>query len=153
MSTLERYVSSFNCSCLYSTAKIDFISLLLFLSSLEGNENDGEIDDLLAYLQQQLTVEHSSQKICQPEVETSHVHISGNKFTSKFFFLNMSLIMVFLPPNTFLCAHSIATRGADVHLPLGRELGFGYASIRAAFPRLQGFLHLCKVKIIFALMC
>ncbi|KAB5582010.1 hypothetical protein PHYPO_G00182280 [Pangasianodon hypophthalmus] len=43
---------------------------------LEENENDGEIDDLLAYLQQQLTVEHSSQKICQPEVETSQVHIS-----------------------------------------------------------------------------
>ncbi|KAK3553833.1 hypothetical protein QTP70_012201 [Hemibagrus guttatus] len=46
-------------------------------SYLEQNENDGEIVDLLAYLQQQLTVEHSSQKICQPEVETSQVHISA----------------------------------------------------------------------------
>ncbi|XP_017320072.1 F-box only protein 9 isoform X2 [Ictalurus punctatus] len=46
-------------------------------SYLEENKNDGEIDDLLAYLQQQLTVEHSSQKICQPEVETSQVHISA----------------------------------------------------------------------------
>ncbi|KAL7890446.1 hypothetical protein AOLI_G00027040 [Acnodon oligacanthus] len=44
-------------------------------SYLEENEN--EIDDLLAYFQQQLTVEHSSQKICEPEVETSQVHISA----------------------------------------------------------------------------
>uniref|UniRef100_A0AAR2LI63 F-box only protein 9 n=1 Tax=Pygocentrus nattereri TaxID=42514 RepID=A0AAR2LI63_PYGNA len=44
-------------------------------SYLEENEN--EIDDLLAYFQQQLAVEHSSQKICEPEVETSQVHISA----------------------------------------------------------------------------
>lgn len=53
-----------------------FFFVFLCLSSLEENEN--EIDDLLAYFQQQLTVEHSSLKICEPEVETSQVHISGN---------------------------------------------------------------------------
>uniref|UniRef100_A0A3B1JQ52 F-box protein 9 n=1 Tax=Astyanax mexicanus TaxID=7994 RepID=A0A3B1JQ52_ASTMX len=40
-------------------------------------ENENEIDDLLTYFQQQMTVEHSSQKLCQPEVELSQVHISG----------------------------------------------------------------------------
>ncbi|XP_076831131.1 F-box only protein 9 [Brachyhypopomus gauderio] len=46
-------------------------------SYLEENENDGVIDDLLAYFQQQLTIERSSQKICEPEVETSQMHISA----------------------------------------------------------------------------
>lgn len=73
---IEYYASSFDC-CLKSTFSSRTSSIV---SSLEQNENDGEIDDLLAYLQQQLTVEHSSQKICQPEVETSQVHISGNIF-------------------------------------------------------------------------
>lgn len=89
----------YNFSWVYNV-KVEYInvdsifSFLLFLSSLEENKNDGEIDDLLAYLQQQLTVEHSSQKICQPEVETSQVHISGNisKFhsdTCTFFFVHV----------------------------------------------------------------
>lgn len=71
---------------------------VLFLSSLEENENDGEIDDLLAYLQHQLTVEHSSQKICQPEVETSQVHISGKikKFHSDIWRPSCLNIMIFL---------------------------------------------------------
>lgn len=74
-----------------------------------------------------------------------------------FFFLYMSLIMILIflllvDFKTFflyfsgVCGHSIATRGADVHLSLGGELGFGYAGVRTAFPRLQGFLHLCKVR-------
>ncbi|XP_062851058.1 F-box only protein 9 isoform X2 [Trichomycterus rosablanca] len=46
-------------------------------SYLKENENDGEIDDLLAYFQQKLTLGHFSQKICDPEVETSQVHISA----------------------------------------------------------------------------
>ncbi|XP_026882352.2 F-box only protein 9 [Electrophorus electricus] len=46
-------------------------------SYLEENENDGEIDDLLAYFQQQLTVGCSSLKICEPEAETSQMHISA----------------------------------------------------------------------------
>lgn len=168
----------YNFSWVYNV-KVEYInvdsifSFLLFLSSLEENKNDGEIDDLLAYLQQQLTVEHSSQKICQPEVETSQVHISGNisKFLSDtwctfFFFCTCRwlwywysccwlILKLFFLYFSGVCGHSIATRGADVHLSLGGELGFGYAGVRTAFPRLQGFLHLCKVRwrpILFAVL-
>ncbi|XP_012695892.1 F-box only protein 9 [Clupea harengus] len=43
---------------------------------LEGSKGDCEIDDLLSYFQQQLTLQGSSQKICEPEMEVSQVHIS-----------------------------------------------------------------------------
>ncbi|XP_030627347.1 F-box only protein 9 isoform X2 [Chanos chanos] len=46
-------------------------------SYLVENERDSEIDDLLAYFQQQLTMQDSSLRICQPEVETTQVHISA----------------------------------------------------------------------------
>lgn len=39
---------------------------------LEESEGEGEIDDLLAYFQQQLTL----QKICEPEMEATQAHIS-----------------------------------------------------------------------------
>ncbi|XP_055786393.1 F-box only protein 9-like [Salvelinus fontinalis] len=44
-----------------------------------GNENDmdGEIEDLLAYFHQQLTLQDNSLKICVPEVEMTQMHISA----------------------------------------------------------------------------
>ncbi|KAI7805931.1 F-box only protein 9, partial [Triplophysa rosa] len=47
---------------------------------LENNENDGEIDDLLAYFQQQLTLGDATMKLCEPESDTSQVHISALPF-------------------------------------------------------------------------
>ncbi|XP_056616468.1 F-box only protein 9 isoform X1 [Triplophysa dalaica] len=49
-------------------------------SYLENNENDGEIDDLLAYFQQQLTLGDATMKLCEPESDTSQVHISALPF-------------------------------------------------------------------------
>lgn len=43
----------------------------------EDKERDGEIADLLTYFQQQLTLQDMSLKICEPEVETTQVHISA----------------------------------------------------------------------------
>ncbi|XP_076141693.1 F-box only protein 9 [Alosa pseudoharengus] len=45
-------------------------------SYLEESESDCEIDDLLAYFQQKLSLPGSSQRICEPEMELSQVHIS-----------------------------------------------------------------------------
>uniref|UniRef100_A0A8C7W012 F-box only protein n=1 Tax=Oncorhynchus mykiss TaxID=8022 RepID=A0A8C7W012_ONCMY len=44
-----------------------------------GNENDmdGEIEDLLAYFHQQLTLQDNSLKICVPEVDIAQMHISA----------------------------------------------------------------------------
>uniref|UniRef100_A0A8C7LPT2 F-box only protein n=1 Tax=Oncorhynchus kisutch TaxID=8019 RepID=A0A8C7LPT2_ONCKI len=44
-----------------------------------GNENgmDGEIEDLLAYFHQQLTLQDNSLKICVPEVDMAQMHISA----------------------------------------------------------------------------
>ncbi|XP_031691306.1 F-box only protein 9 isoform X1 [Oncorhynchus kisutch] len=44
-----------------------------------GNEKDmdGEIEDLLAYFHQQLTLQDNSLKICVPEVEMTQMHISA----------------------------------------------------------------------------
>uniref|UniRef100_A0A667Y2J0 F-box only protein n=1 Tax=Myripristis murdjan TaxID=586833 RepID=A0A667Y2J0_9TELE len=41
------------------------------------NDVDGEIEDLLAYFQQQLTLEGSPPKICTPVLETNQMHISA----------------------------------------------------------------------------
>lgn len=38
---------------------------------------DGDIEDLLAYFQQQLILEDSWPKICLPEARMSQMHISG----------------------------------------------------------------------------
>nr|XP_055026461.1 F-box only protein 9 [Misgurnus anguillicaudatus] len=46
-------------------------------SYLEDNGNDGEIDDLLTYFQQQLTLEDATLRLCAPEKDTSQVHISA----------------------------------------------------------------------------
>ncbi|KAM9847846.1 F-box only protein 9 isoform 2-T2 [Aulostomus maculatus] len=48
----------------------------------EGNyggesDVDGEIEDLVAYFEQQLTLENSLQKICSPELERTQMHISA----------------------------------------------------------------------------
>lgn len=45
--------------------------------SMEDNDDDGEIEDLLAYFEQQLTLESSFPKICTPELEMTQMHISG----------------------------------------------------------------------------
>ncbi|XP_051503434.1 F-box only protein 9 isoform X1 [Myxocyprinus asiaticus] len=49
-------------------------------SYLEENVNNGEIDDLLTYFQQQLTLEDSTMKLCEQDTDTSHVHISALPF-------------------------------------------------------------------------
>lgn len=44
---------------------------------MEDSDADGEIEDLLAYFEQQLSVEGSFPKICTPEVEMTQMHISA----------------------------------------------------------------------------
>ncbi|XP_062319226.1 F-box only protein 9 isoform X3 [Osmerus eperlanus] len=44
---------------------------------LKENENNGEIEDLMAYFQQQLTLVDDCPKICVPEVEMTQMHISA----------------------------------------------------------------------------
>lgn len=46
---------------------------------MEDNDVDGEIEDLLAYFEQELTLESSFPKICIPELEMTQMHISGKK--------------------------------------------------------------------------
>lgn len=45
--------------------------------SIEDNEDASKMADLLSYFQQQLTLQESVLKLCQPELETSQTHISG----------------------------------------------------------------------------
>ncbi|XP_056117877.1 F-box only protein 9 isoform X1 [Rhinichthys klamathensis goyatoka] len=47
---------------------------------LEDNEKDREIDDLLTYFQQQLTLGYDTMKLCEPDTDTSQVHISALPF-------------------------------------------------------------------------
>uniref|UniRef100_A0A7N6A6J8 F-box only protein 9 n=1 Tax=Anabas testudineus TaxID=64144 RepID=A0A7N6A6J8_ANATE len=44
---------------------------------IEDNDVDGEIEDLFAYFEQQLTLESSFPKICTPELEITQMHISA----------------------------------------------------------------------------
>lgn len=44
---------------------------------LEDGNVDGDIEDLLAYFEQQLTLESSFPKICTPELEMTRMHISA----------------------------------------------------------------------------
>lgn len=44
---------------------------------MEDSDTDGEIEDLLTYFEQQLTLESSFPKICTPELEATQTHISG----------------------------------------------------------------------------
>lgn len=54
------------------------IKVLAFsLSSVEDNEEDGKMADLLSDFQQQLTLQDSSVKLCQPELDVNQTHISG----------------------------------------------------------------------------
>lgn len=46
-------------------------------SSVEDNKEDDKMADLLTDFQQQLTLQESSVKLCQPEVDVSQTHISG----------------------------------------------------------------------------
>lgn len=55
--------------------------LFCFVPSLEDNDADGEIEDLIAYFEQQLTLESSFPKICTPEFEMTQVHISGKNLS------------------------------------------------------------------------
>ena len=48
-----------------------------YLFPSNENDMDGEIEDLLAYFHQQLTLQDNSLKICVPEVEMTQMHISG----------------------------------------------------------------------------
>lgn len=45
--------------------------------SIEDNDDDSKMADLLSYFQQQLTFQESVLKLCQPELESSQTHISG----------------------------------------------------------------------------
>ncbi|XP_039546430.1 F-box only protein 9 [Pimephales promelas] len=47
---------------------------------LEDNEKDREIDDLLTYFQQQLMLGCDTMKLCEPDTDTSQVHISALPF-------------------------------------------------------------------------
>lgn len=54
------------------------ITVLAFpFSSVEDNEEDGKMADLLSDFQQQLTLQESSVKLCQPELDVNQTHISG----------------------------------------------------------------------------
>ncbi|XP_054035927.1 F-box only protein 9 isoform X1 [Dryobates pubescens] len=44
---------------------------------VEDNKEDGKMADLLSDFQQQLTLQESSVKLCQPEVDVSQTHISA----------------------------------------------------------------------------
>ncbi|XP_068183251.1 F-box only protein 9 isoform X1 [Antennarius striatus] len=44
---------------------------------MQDNDGDSEIEDLLSYLEQELTLESSFPKICIPEVDKTDVHISA----------------------------------------------------------------------------
>ncbi|XP_043992043.1 F-box only protein 9 [Gambusia affinis] len=44
---------------------------------MEDSDTDGEIEDLLTYFGQQLTLESSFPKICTPELEATQTHISA----------------------------------------------------------------------------
>lgn len=48
---------------------------MLFFSSFE--DIDGEIDDLIAYFEQELTLDSPFPEICSPELDMTQVHISG----------------------------------------------------------------------------
>uniref|UniRef100_A0A8C1VLY3 F-box only protein 9 n=1 Tax=Cyprinus carpio TaxID=7962 RepID=A0A8C1VLY3_CYPCA len=49
-------------------------------SYLEDNENDREIDDLLTYFQQQLTLCDGTMKLCEPATDSTQLHISALPF-------------------------------------------------------------------------
>lgn len=46
-------------------------------SSVEDSKEDDKMADLLTDFQQQLALQESSVKLCQPEVYVSQTHISG----------------------------------------------------------------------------
>ena len=46
---------------------------------MEDSDAEGEIEDLLAYFEQQFTLESSFPKICTPQLEMTQMHISGKE--------------------------------------------------------------------------
>ena len=51
---------------------------LCFSCSMEGNDVEDEIEDLLSYFEQELTLESAFPKICTPELDLTQMHISGH---------------------------------------------------------------------------
>uniref|UniRef100_A0A8C9G084 F-box only protein 9 n=1 Tax=Pavo cristatus TaxID=9049 RepID=A0A8C9G084_PAVCR len=47
------------------------------VGNVEDNEEDGKMADLLSDFQQQLTLQESSVKLCQPELDVNQTHISA----------------------------------------------------------------------------
>ncbi|CAN9499918.1 unnamed protein product [Ophioblennius macclurei] len=48
-----------------------------FMQDNDDNDTDGEIENLLAYFEQQLTLDSTFPKICTPEIDMTQVHISA----------------------------------------------------------------------------
>lgn len=84
---------------------------------MEENDSDSDIEDLLSYFEQQLTLECSFPKFCTPELEMTQMHISG---TGLLFHYTITNCTVHLKPAislVFCC--SLAQRNPDVHISLG----------------------------------
>ncbi|XP_007934468.1 F-box only protein 9 [Orycteropus afer afer] len=64
-------------------------------SYMEDNDDDNKMADLLSYFQQQLTFQESMLKLCQPELESSQTHVSGESLEGWFSFavLPMEVLM------------------------------------------------------------
>ncbi len=42
-----------------------------------SDDGDAEMEDLVAYFEQELTLESAFPKICMPELDVTQMHISG----------------------------------------------------------------------------
>lgn len=51
---------------------------MCFYCSMEDNDVEDEIEDLLSYFEQELTLESAFPKICTPELDLTQMHISGH---------------------------------------------------------------------------
>lgn len=119
-----------------------------FFSSFE--DIDGEIDDLIAYFEQELTLDSSFPEICSPELDMTQVHISGQH---RFLFkpthephphhLGGSIVEHWLCIVLNVC--SSAEGNPDVHISLGCVQWSGPPSSGAAVFGLPWVLHLCTV--------
>lgn len=71
----------------------------LFYTSMDNNV-DGEIEDLLSYFEQELTLESSFPKICTPEMDLTPMHISGKIYIYIYIFTYLMSICILM--NAFL---------------------------------------------------
>lgn len=55
----------------------ELITFFFCLNSSLKDSGIDELDDLLVYFEQKLTLESAFPKICNPELELTRVHISG----------------------------------------------------------------------------